>query len=165
MSRNCTGGSRVDPDYAHRPILDWRDMPTFRSEGLSLTVDDVDRSVAFYVGKLGLELVHLASPAFAMVRNGDGGLIGLLSLGEAGKEGVAGASPEQHRGIHVEFTTDDLDGMYATLVARGVVFDTPPHVEQWERVMTAFDPDGYSVEIAEGRRGQSGATWDNANGS
>ena len=128
-------------------------MAKFRSEGLSLTVDDVDRSVAFYVGKLGLELVHLASPAFAMVRNGDGGLIGLLSLAEASKDGVAAASAEQRRGIHVEFTTDDLDGLYTELLAAGVEFAEPPHDEPWERAMTAYDPDGHSVEFGQGRRG------------
>ncbi len=128
-------------------------MPTFRSEGLSLTVDDVDRSVAFYVGKLGLELAYIASPAFAMVRNSDGGLIGLLSLAEARKEGVAAATPEQRRGVHVEFTTDDLDGLHAELLSAGVEFAEPPHDEPWERAMTAHDPDGYSVEFAQGRRG------------
>lgn len=128
-------------------------MPKFRSEGLSLTVDDVDRSVAFYVGKLGLELAYLASPAFAMLRNSDGGLIGLLSLDEASKEGVVAGSPEQHRGVHIEFTTDDLDGLHAELLAVGVEFAEAPHDEPWERAMTAYDPDGYAVEFGQGRRG------------
>ena len=128
-------------------------MPNFRSEGLSLTVDDVERSVAFYAGKLGLELAYTAVPAFAMVRNSDGGLIGLLSTEEAAKEGVAASSAEQRRGVHIEFTTDDLDGLYRELLAVGVEFAEPPHDEPWERAMTAYDPDGYSVEFGEGRRG------------
>ena len=128
-------------------------MPEFRSEGLSLTVEDVDRSVAFYVGQLGLELAYLSSPAFAMVRNSDGGLIGLLSLAEASKEGVVAASAEQRRGVHVEFSTDDLDGLYRELLDAGVEFAEAPHDEPWERAMTAYDPDGHSVEFAQGRRG------------
>ncbi len=28
------------------------------------------------------------------------------------------------------------------------------HDEPWERSMTAFDPDGYSVEMAQGYRGK-----------
>jgi catechol 2,3-dioxygenase-like lactoylglutathione lyase family enzyme len=128
-------------------------MTNFRSEGLSLTVDDVERSVAFYVGKLGLELAYAAAPAFAMVRNSDGGLIGLLSAEEAAKEGVASASAEQRRGVHIEFTTDDLDALYVALLAVGVEFAEPPHDEPWERAMTAYDPDGYSVEFGQGRRG------------
>ena len=128
-------------------------MQKFRSEGLSLTVADVDRSVAFYVDKLGLELAYLAAPAFAMLRNSDGGLIGLLSLDEASKEGVLAASPEQRRGVHIEFTTDNLDGLHTELVAAGVQFAQAPHDEPWERAMTAYDPDGYSVEFGQGPRG------------
>jgi len=151
------GGAGLDRSLITSPPLEERHvrraMPTFRSEGLSLTVEDVDRSVAFYVGKLGLELAHLASPAFAMVRNCDGGLIGLLSAAEASTEGVAAASPAQRRGVHVEFTTDDLDGLYTELLAAGVEFAEPPHDEPWERAMTAYDPDGYSVEFGQGPRG------------
>jgi len=33
------------------------------------------------------------------------------------------------------------------------VFHEPPHDEPWERSMAAFDPDGYTVEFAQGRRG------------
>lgn len=128
----------------------------FRFEGLTLTVDSVERSLTFYNGKLGLTVEWNAAPAFAMLRvpGAGGGTIGLLSIAEARKEGVADSSPEQKRGIHVELSTDDLDGLHVELVARGVVFHQPPHDEPWERSMTALDPDGYSVEFAQGRRGK-----------
>ena len=61
----------------------------------------------------------------------------------------------QKRSIHVEFSTDNLDALYQDLQARGVVFHEPPHDEPWERSMTAFDPDGYAVEFAQGRRGHN----------
>ena len=128
-------------------------MQGFRFEGLSLTVEDVERAVQFYAGTLGLELAHDAAPAFAMIRSADGGTIGLLSREEAANEGVVAGTAEQHRGVHVEFTTDDLDSLYADLKAAGVHFAAPPHDEPWERSMTAYDPDGYSVEFAQGRRG------------
>ena len=41
------------------------------------------------------------------------------------------------------------------LLKKGVKFHTPPHDEPWERSATAFDPDGYSVEFAQGRRGKN----------
>ncbi|HEX3853739.1 MAG TPA: VOC family protein [Polyangiaceae bacterium] len=126
----------------------------FRLEGLTLTVQSVERSIAFYGGKLGLKVAVNAAPAFAMIRHG-GGTIGLLALAEAGKEGVAPCTPAQNQGIHVEFTTDDLDGLYEELKANGVVFHAPPHDEPWERSMTALDPDGYSVEFAQGKRGEN----------
>jgi len=146
-------GSIPDHQFTRRDSVTEESHAHLPFRGLSLTVHDVDRSVAFYVGKLGLELAHLASPAFAMVRNSDGGLIGLLSVDEASKEGVVAASPAQRRGVHVEFTTDDLDGLYTELLAAGVEFAEPPHDEPWERSMTAYDPDGYSVEFGHGPRG------------
>ena len=42
----------------------------FRFEGLTLTVDSVERSIAFYAGKLGLKVEWNAAPAFAMIRIG-----------------------------------------------------------------------------------------------
>jgi catechol 2,3-dioxygenase-like lactoylglutathione lyase family enzyme len=125
-----------------------------RFEGLTLTVSSVERAVAFYSGKLGLKVEWNAVPAFAMLRIG-AGTIGLLSVDEARKEGVIDSSPEQKRAIHVELSTDDLDGLYEELKAKGVVFHQPPHDEPWERSMTAFDPDGYAVEFAQGKRGKN----------
>jgi catechol 2,3-dioxygenase-like lactoylglutathione lyase family enzyme len=132
-----------------------------RLEGLTLTVESVAKSVAFYRDILGLEVAYVSEPAFAMIRVGGdvGGTIGLLSLDEARKDGAEDTSPAQKRAIHVEFTTDDLDSLYEELTARGMIFEQPPHDEPWERVMTGLDPDGYSVEIAQGRRGHDGAIW------
>ncbi len=126
----------------------------FRFEGLTLTVEDVERSLGFYTGKLGLTVAWNAAPAFAMLRHG-AGTIGLLSVAEARKEGVADSTPAQKQAIHVEFSTDDLDALYEELKAKGVVFHQPPHHEPWERSMTAFDPDGYAVEFAQGKRGKN----------
>jgi catechol 2,3-dioxygenase-like lactoylglutathione lyase family enzyme len=125
-----------------------------RFEGLTLTVESVERSIEFYSGKLGLTVEWNSVPAFAMIRIGTG-TIGLLALAEAQKEGVETGSAAHKRGVHVEFTTDDLDGLYEELKAKGVAFHQPPHDEPWERSMTAFDPDGYSVEFAHGRRGKN----------
>src|SRR3954469_23590627 len=56
--------------------------------------------------------------------------------------------------IHIELTTNHLDKRYEELKARGVEFFEPPHEEAWKRSMrAAHDPDGYTVEVAEGRRG------------
>jgi catechol 2,3-dioxygenase-like lactoylglutathione lyase family enzyme len=124
-----------------------------RFEGLTLTVESVERSIEFYSGKLGLKVEWNALPAFAMIRT-PGGTIGLLAFAEAQKEGVEPSSAAQKAAVHVEFTTDDLDGLYAELQGKGVVFHQPPHDEPWERSMTAFDPDGYAVEFAQGKRGK-----------
>jgi catechol 2,3-dioxygenase-like lactoylglutathione lyase family enzyme len=127
---------------------------SIRFEGLTLTVESVARAIEFYSGKLGLKVEWNAVPAFAMIRVG-AGTIGLLAAAEARKEGVADSSDVQKRAIHVEFSTDDLDGLYEELKGKGVVFHQPPHDEPWERSMTAFDPDGYAVEFAQGKRGKN----------
>ena len=59
-----------------------------RFEGLTLTVENVARSVAFYGGVLGLNVAYNSEPAFALIKiDGDnGGSIGLLSVEEARKE-------------------------------------------------------------------------------
>jgi predicted enzyme related to lactoylglutathione lyase len=127
---------------------------TLRFEGLTLTVESVEQAIAFYSGKLGLKVEINAAPAFAMIRHG-AGTIGLLSAAEARKEGVQDSTAAQKAAIHVEFSCDDLDGLYKELQSRGVEFHTPPHDEPWERSMTAMDPDGYAVEFAQGKRGQN----------
>ena len=125
----------------------------FRFEGLTLTVESVARSLEFYSTKLGLQVEWNSVPAFAMLRIGSG-TIGLLAMAEAKKEGVAESTPAQKAAIHVEFSTDDLDGLHEELKGKGVVFAQPPHDEPWERAMTAMDPDGYAVEFAQGKRGK-----------
>ena len=124
-----------------------------RFEGLTLTVESVEASLAFYSGKLGLAIGWSSVPAFAMVRVG-AGTIGLLSVVEARKEGVEDTNPIQKRAIHVEFTTDDLDGLYEELKAKGVDFHQPPHDEPWERSMTAFDRMGMRWSSRKGSAGR-----------
>ena len=132
-------------------------MTVMRFEGLTITVESVERSIAFYAGKLGLPVEVNAAPAFAMVRaeGQGGGTIGLLSLAEAIKSGAQPMLPVQKSGVHVEFSTDDLDGLFEELKSKGVQFSELPHDEPWERSMTALDPDGYSVEFAQGHRGKN----------
>jgi extradiol dioxygenase family protein len=128
-----------------------------RMEGLTLTVADVSKSVEYYGDKLGFVCEVNAAPHFAMIRVGGpkGSTIGLLAWKESKKEGAVKSTAKQKRAIHVELSTDDLDGLYNQLRARGVKFHVPPHDEPWERSATALDPDGYSVEFAQGRRGKN----------
>jgi catechol 2,3-dioxygenase-like lactoylglutathione lyase family enzyme len=125
-----------------------------RFEGLTLTVADVQRSIDFYNGKLGILVAVNSVPAFALLRVGSG-TIGLLALDEEQKEGVEEPTAAQNRAIHVEFSTDDLDGLFEDLRRKGIEFAQPPHDEPWERSMTAYDPDGYAVEFAQGKRGEN----------
>lgn len=140
-----------------RPALSANGKPMregLRFEGLTLTVNNVEKSVAYYRDKVRLDVAFVSLPAFALLKAGTG-TIGLLSSDEALKAGAAPTTPEQRRGIHIEFSTDDLDALYATLLEEGLEFVEPPHDQPWERSMTALDPDGHSVEFAQGRRGSA----------
>jgi catechol 2,3-dioxygenase-like lactoylglutathione lyase family enzyme len=123
-------------------------------DGLTLAVSSVRRSVKFYGGTLGFKVVVDAAPDFAMVRVGGkgGGTIGLLALRHAVGKKVKRVTPAMRAGVHLELSTSDLDGLYETLKARGVEFDGPPHDEPWERMASARDPDGYTLELAQGER-------------
>jgi len=135
-------------------------MLDVRLEGLTLRVENVSRSIEFYGNKLGFSVEIDKAPHFAMIRVGGsaGGTIGLLPTDSRSSSGSRNMTPEQRAGIHIELTTDHLDELYELLKARGVEFFEPPHEEPWERSMRAYDPDGYTVEFAEGRRGHRGAT-------
>jgi catechol 2,3-dioxygenase-like lactoylglutathione lyase family enzyme len=137
-----------------------------RMEGLTLAVKDVKRSVEFYGKTLGLTVEMDSTPDFAMIRvgGGGGGTIGLLAARHANRKGTKSATRAQHAAVHVELSTDDLDGLYKRLKARGVHFHEPPHDEAWERAMQAYDPDGYTIEIAQGRRGHNQPKGARANG-
>ena len=126
-----------------------------RLEGLTLGVASDSRSVEYCSGLLGLEVGYVSKPAFAMIKVG--GDLELLPVEEAHKEGAEDMSPARRRAIHVEFSTDGLDTLDAEPTARGMAFHEPPGDARWERVMSAFDPDGYAAEIAQGGRGQDGA--------
>jgi catechol 2,3-dioxygenase-like lactoylglutathione lyase family enzyme len=134
-----------------------RDKTAIRMEGLTLAVKDVKRSIAFYEKGLGLAVEMNSAPNFALIRVGGprGGTIGLLAERLANRKGTKSATRAQHAAVHVELSTDDLDGFYRRLRARGVRIHEPPHDEEWERAMQVYDPDGYTVEIAQGRRGHN----------
>ena len=131
-----------------------------RMDGVTLAVESVKRSMNYYCKKLGFKLEVNAAPHFAMIRVGGprGGTIGLLASAEARKDGAKKMTARHKRAIHVELSTDDLDRLYKKLRAKGVRFYAPPHDEPWERSMSACDPDGYTVEFAEGYRGHNART-------
>jgi catechol 2,3-dioxygenase-like lactoylglutathione lyase family enzyme len=131
-----------------------------RLEGLTLRVADVARSLEFYRNKLGFVVEIDKAPQFVMIRVGGptGGTIGLLVHDGDDPLGSKSTTPRQRAGIHVELTTDHLDALYEQLKARGVKFFEPPHEEPRERSMRLHDPDGYTIEFAEGRRGHRGVT-------
>ena len=115
---------------------------------------DLDRSIDFYVNKLGLELVR-KSPIGDDATNAFLGVPGdpeprlELTLNHDRTEPY-----ELGEGYsHVAFTVEDLDALAEKLEkAGGVDFESKPHpIGTGSRIFFVRDPDGYRIEFIERR--------------
>lgn len=109
---------------------------------IHVSVDDVDRSVAFYRDVLGMRFLFQV-PGQSMAFFDCGGI--RLYLGAPESEAY------RSRGM-IYFSVEDLDEAYETLRERGVSFPDAPHVvhrdEHVELRMAFFaDPDGNNLAL------------------
>jgi catechol 2,3-dioxygenase-like lactoylglutathione lyase family enzyme len=115
-------------------------------------VTDVDRSVAFYVGQLGFEIIEQMGGAFARVKRGD------LTLWLAGPQSSAarpmpdGRQPMSGGWNRFVIEVEDLAERVATLTATGVTFRNAIVTGPGGRQILAEDPDGNPIELFEPRR-------------
>jgi len=115
-----------------------------------VVVDDLDRSLGFYVDVLGIELAHRSGP-YAQLATGSTrlGLFQRQAMADTlGREidRPARDAPAFELGCKV----DDVDHTYATLVAAGVPGEVPPTTRPWgQRTAYVRDPDGNLVELAQ----------------
>ena len=115
-------------------------------------VADVDRSVAFYVGQLGFELVEQMGAAFARVRRDD------LSLWLSGPTSSAarpmrdGREPVPGGWNRFVIEVDDLTAKVAEMTAAGVTFRSAVVAGPGGHQVIADDPDGNPIELFEARR-------------
>jgi lactoylglutathione lyase len=119
-----------------------------------LVVDDLDRSLDFYTGTLGLRLGHRSGP-FAQLDTG----VTRLALFERtamaatlGRDELAAPDP-QAPGFELGFKVEDADAAYAELTAQGVPAVVEPTDRPWgQRTAYLADPDGYLIELAQDTR-------------
>jgi methylmalonyl-CoA/ethylmalonyl-CoA epimerase len=114
---------------------------------ITLTVADLDRSVAFYQDALGMPLLFRAPPGLAFFSCGPIRL--MLSLPE--KEFAPGGSTVLY------FKVSGIEVVYATLKKRGVPFIDEPHfiakMPTHDLWMTFFkDPDGNALALMEEKK-------------
>lgn len=126
---------------------------------VAITVSDMDRSLAFYRGLLGCEVLGqlvLDEGTFKLVylRRGAAYLELFAHRAPAGS-GAEGASAADANAAapptgfqHVAFHATDVDAAAATLEAAGVPFDQPPRdAPGGVRLAFVRDPDGNLVEL------------------
>jgi lactoylglutathione lyase len=140
-----------------------------------ITVSNLDRSLEFYVGTLGLELLwrrlyeerEIArivgipeATAFdiAMLRVPGGDLEVELLEYKGVKRKDASSRPCDYGAGHFAFFVEDIDGLHADLSARGVRFRSDGPVEmsaganRGAKSLYSLDPDGYVVEFTQRAR-------------
>ena len=114
-----------------------------------MRVSDMDQTINFYTGVLGLEVMERkTSPrgshlAFLKVPNSEE-LIELCSFPPSGPVKV------QEDLVHLAFEVDNLDDTIAALTAKGVkITDGPTRTSSGSRFIFIDAPDGYEVELIE----------------
>jgi methylmalonyl-CoA/ethylmalonyl-CoA epimerase len=85
---------------------------------IAVNVHDLPRAVAFYRDTLGMRLLFEAPPKMAFFDCG--GVRLMLSLPETAEY--------DHPASIIYYTVDDIQGAAAVLAARGVAFDSVPHL-------------------------------------
>ena len=114
-----------------------------------MRVSDMDQTVRFYTGVLGLEVLERkTSPrgshlAFLKVPNSDE-LIELCSFPPSGPVTV------QADLVHLAFQVENLDDTIRTFTAKGItITDGPTTSSSGSRFIFIDAPDGYEIELIE----------------
>ena len=122
---------------------------------LVLIVDDLDRSLRFYTGMLGLPLGHRSGP-FAQLDTGATriALYQRHAMAETLNIGPLRPPEPDAPAFELGFKVDDVDGAYAEITSAGAEPVTPPAERPWgQRTAYVRDPDGHLVELVADRSG------------
>jgi catechol 2,3-dioxygenase-like lactoylglutathione lyase family enzyme len=116
-----------------------------RLQAVTLVVPDYDQGIAFFVGKLGFELIEDAprrgGKRWVMVAPRGGETRLLLAEGKGERQRAAIGNQTGGRvGFFLE--TDDFDRDHAAFVQRGVAFTEAPRREDYETVAVFRDEFG-----------------------
>jgi catechol 2,3-dioxygenase-like lactoylglutathione lyase family enzyme len=115
-----------------------------------LVVEDVDRSLTFYVDVLGLTLGHRSGP-YAQLDTGVTrvALYDRAAMGETLGRALHAPAADAP-GFELGFKVEDCDAAFAELVSRGAAPAVEPEDRAWgQRTAYVRDPDGHLVELAQ----------------
>lgn len=126
--------------------------PTFRLAGVRYQVKDVDRSVAFYTGRLGFELVQRSGPAFASVTKG-GLTLWLSGPNSSGSRPMPDGRHQEPGGWNrLALEVEDLPSVVMALKKEGLHFRNEIETGPGGKQIQLEDPDGNPVELFEPAR-------------
>ncbi|SFR35782.1 Catechol 2,3-dioxygenase [Yoonia tamlensis] len=112
---------------------------------LSLLVPDYDAGIAFYVGKMGFDLLENTDMGDAKrwVRVAPKGAQTAFLLARAvGEEQIAAIGNQGGGRVWLFLQTDDFNRDHAVMLANGVQFEEQPRDEPYGRVAVFCDPFG-----------------------
>lgn len=125
-------------------------------EHIGMTVSNLDRSIAFYEGLLGMKLLlRKRQPNGGEAAFLDAGG-GQLEIGQPPGDPITPARRPTNNEVglkHITIAFDDMDAVYERLMAAGVESVEAPrdafNQEMLARVGFVLDPDGIVVELAQ----------------
>ena len=113
-------------------------------------VDDVERSVAFYVSNLGFEIEGNFAPAMVLLVHGDLTLLVSEARASASRPMLDGTIPNAGGGWNrFLMTFDDLESVVAKLKADGVKFRNDILDGVGGKQIICEDPDGNVIELTQ----------------
>ncbi len=118
-----------------------------------LIVEDLDRSLSFYTGILGLQLGH-RSGDYAQLDTGATRLAFYTRQAMAKTLGIQLKPPaDEEPGFEIGFKVEDVDATFLELVQKGVKAAVQPTTRPWgQRTAYVRDPDGHLIELAQDLR-------------
>ena len=125
-------------------------MPQHISQ-FAVTVRDYDDAIAFYVRKLGFELLEDTDlgggKRWVRVRPSGSTGAGILLAKAVGETQVASVGNQTGGRVFIFLETDDFRRDYEALVAKGVVFVRPPSEEPYGTVAVFEDLYGNKFDL------------------
>lgn len=116
---------------------------------VALYVRDQQQSLDFYAGKLGFEVRTDSDmgPMGRWLEVAPPGAQTVLVLADGAKFG----KPDRvGQSADITFVTDDVDGLYKELTAKGVTV-AEPEKQEWGTFLRLSDPDGHEFVVSEQR--------------
>jgi catechol 2,3-dioxygenase-like lactoylglutathione lyase family enzyme len=121
-----------------------------------LDVEDIGRSLAFYVTLLGFDIAYQREEeGFAFLTKGEAQL--MLDSAQHGRRFDAVEPGARGRGMNLQIEVDDLDRILGALAVSGIELKIPLEVKYYrtseghvgQRQCVVADPDGYLLRFFE----------------